>query len=206
MIVGIDEAGKGCVVGDLVIGAVFWSSEKPPVKGLKDSKVLTPKKREELFDELKSHPCVTVSIHAHEIRPGNILKLQIFATRLILERFKPQRAVIDCPHPKPDHFVRLLGFPDVDIIAEHKADRNHPIVSAGSIVAKVTRDRRLNRISSDLDCDLGCGYPGDEKLRSWLESLVHKPDPRADRVIRWGWHTCESIFGDEHVERKLAGH
>lgn len=206
MVVGIDEAGKGCVLGDLVIGAVFWKDDEPPIKGLRDSKVLSPKRRESLFKELKSTcPCVTVSIHAHEIRPGNILELQIAATRMLLHRFQPRRAIIDCPHATPSKFAKLVGGPDVDVVAEHKADQRHKMASAGSIVAKVIRDRKLGRMADFLGADLGCGYPGDVKTRAWLESLAGVTDPNASRVVRWGWSTCEDILGSERVALELAG-
>jgi len=206
MVVGIDEAGKGCVVGDLVIGAVFWPDEKAPVAGLRDSKKLRSEKREMLFKELKARcPCVTISIHAHEIKPKNILDLQIAATRMILRKFRPRRAVIDCPHSTPAKFVRLLACPHVDILAEHKADDRYPITSAGSIVAKVVRDRKIRLISKLVDRDIGCGYPGDMKTRSWLEYLAEAPDEPAGRLIRWGWSTCKDIFGDARVARELNG-
>lgn len=205
MVVGIDEAGKGCVLGDLVIGAVFWRDEEPPIKGLRDSKVLSAKRRESLFDELKSVcPCVTISIHAHEIKPGNILDLQTAATRMLLRRFRPRRAIIDCPHASPPKFTRLVASPGVSVIAEHKADQRHRLASAGSIVAKVIRDRKLRRMADFLGADLGCGYPGDAKTRAWLESLAGVTDPNASRVVRWGWSTCEDILGPERVASELA--
>ena len=205
MVMGIDEAGKGCVVGDLVIGAVFWPSDAPPVKGLRDSKVLPPKRRENLFRELVSVcPCVTASIHAHEIRPGNILRMQIAATRIMLRMFKPRRAVIDCPHASPRKFVELLGCPDIEIVAEHKADQRHKPASGGSVVAKVVRDMKLERISQYLGVDLGSGYPHDEKTRAWLESLADHRDPNASRVVRWGWSTCKDILGAARVAEELG--
>jgi len=218
MVMGIDEAGKGCVLGDLVIGAVLWKDEKAPIDGLRDSKVLSAKRRESLFGKLKSIcSCITVSLHADEITAyrksppkyimvggkqlpiGNILDLQVAATRMLLHRFMPRRAVIDCPHANPPKFAKLVAPSGVDIIAEHKADRYHKIVSAGSIVAKVLRDRKLSRIADFLGVDLGCGYPGDVKTRAWLESLAGVTNPAASRVVRWSWSTCEDILGSERV-------
>jgi len=206
MVVGIDEAGKGCVLGSLVVGAVFWPSDDPPVKGLRDSKVLPPKRRARLFQELVSVcPCVTVSIHASEIKPGNILDLQMAATKLILRRFRPRRAVIDCPHATPAKFVDILGFPDIDMVAEHKADHRYKPASGGSIIAKVMRDTKLARLASRLGADLGSGYPHDAKTRAWLESLVDRPDDTdASREVRWGWSTCKDIFGKTRVEQELG--
>lgn len=208
---GVDEAGKGCVIGDLVVGAVFWPSDDPPVRGLRDSKVLPPKRRTALFRELKSVcPCVTVSIHAHEIRPGehgksgNILELQTAATRMLLRRFRPRRAVIDCPHATPAKFIEAMDCPGVDMVVEHKADHRHKPASGGSIVAKVVRDVKLARIAEHFGADLGSGYPHDAKARAWLESLVESPDPQASRVIRWGWSTCKDIFGEARVAEELA--
>jgi len=205
MVAGIDEAGKGCVLGDLVVGAVFWPSDDPPVPGLRDSKVLPPKRRAKLFRELVSVcPCVTVSIRAHEIKPGNILDLQMAATRLILRRFKPSRAVIDCPHATPSRFVELLGCPDIDILAEHKADHRHKPASGGSVVAKVMRDTKLEKLAASLGADLGSGYPGDPKTRAWLESLVEGADEKSSRAVRWGWSTCKDIFGETRVSQELG--
>ena len=203
LVVGIDEAGKGCVIGDLVIGAVFWLDETPIMDGLKDSKKLTKKRREKLFEKLRAAcPCVTVGIHAWEIKPGNILERQIAATRMIISRFRPSRVILDCPHPSPSRFVELLGFPKTT--AEHKADDTYPIVSAASIVAKVTRDRRLAQFSQAAESDMGSGYPGDSKCRAWLESLREHPDERSERFVRWGWSTCSDIFGESYVKGKLG--
>ena len=150
-------------------------------------------------------PCVTVSIRASEIKPGNILDLQMAATKLILRRFRPRRAVIDCPHATPAKFVDILGFPDIDMVAEHKADHRHKPASGGSIIAKVMRDTKLARLAARLGADLGSGYPHDAKTRAWLESLVDRPDDAAaSREVRWGWSTCKDIFGKMRVEQELG--
>ncbi len=222
MVMGIDEAGKGCVLGDLVIGAVLWKDEEAPIEGLRDSKMLSAKRRESLFRELKSIcSCVTVSLHADEITAcrksllkyitiggkrlpiGNILDLQIAATRMLLYRFMPRRAIIDCPHANPPKFTKLVAPSGVDIIAEHKADRHHKIVSAGSIVAKVLRDRKLKRIADFFGVDLGCGYPSDVKTRAWLESLAGVTNLDTSRVVRWNWSTCQDILGSKRVASEL---
>ena len=144
---GVDEAGRGSVMGPLVVGAVFIETDEPLTAiGVKDSKKLTPRTRERMYDEITSvadwRIVIATAADVDARRKGmslNDVELNMFA-----EAVKGMGATVyaDCPDVNEASFSRRLGalVPDVEIIAKHKADDTYPVVSAASIVAKVTRD------------------------------------------------------------------
>ena len=86
--------------------------------------------------------------------------------------------------------------------AEHKADENHPEVSAASIIAKVTRDRLIAEISNELGLDIGSGYPSDPKTKAAVIELVKGETPHD--CLRWSWKTVENAWGGTPPPRPNA--
>jgi len=131
---GVDEAGRGPLAGPVFAAAVILDHRKP-IKGLKDSKLLTAKRRAKLFDEIMDKAlCVEVAqASVEEIDALNILQASMLAMK---------RAILGL-RLKP-HWVRVDGnrVPQVDVLIEAvvKGDQIHPDISAASIVAKVSRD------------------------------------------------------------------
>ena len=190
-ILGLDEAGRGCVLGPLVVGGfVATEDQLKAIKatGATDSKALSAKKREALIEPLKAlgdHGLRSVSAKA--IDGGNINTLEEEAFASLIEEFKPDRVIIDCPvHPKgiPNFKARMrkLVSYEPEWVIEPKADVNYPCVSAASIFAKVTRDGVIAGMG-----DVGSGYPGDPKTLKWLQGFIDakKPFPPGVRT-RWG--------------------
>ena len=140
-ICGVDEAGRGPLVGAVVAGAVVLDPNNP-IEGLKDSKKLTPAKREFLYEQImeKAKAWGVGEASPTEIDEVNILQATMLAMRRAIEdlttRFGnwPDKALIDGNR-----------CPELPIAAEAivKGDSKEPAISAASIIAKVTRDRQM---------------------------------------------------------------
>ena len=198
MIVGIDEAGRGPVIGPLVIAGVKGRMEDFEGIGF-DSKALTRKKRERLFDEITgiARDYVILKIPASELNElmerMNLNAIEMDRMGKIIDLLKPEVAYIDAPEANTEKFrEKLSAFHKhkCRIVAENRADEKYPIVGAASILAKVVRDREMDKISSELGIDLGSGYPGDERTAEALEALL-KGEGR--KYLREKWITVKSL-------------
>jgi len=135
LIAGVDEAGRGPLAGPVVAAAVILD-DLNPIKGLADSKTLTPRRREKLFDEIRAKAlcCSIAQASVEEIDELNILQATLLAMRRAVEglRLKPAKVPVDGNR-----------LPVLDVLAEAivKGDSLVPAISAASILAKVTRDR-----------------------------------------------------------------
>jgi ribonuclease HII len=143
-ICGVDEAGRGPLVGAVVAGAVVLDPSNP-IAGLKDSKKLTPARREFLYEQImeKAKAWGVGEASPAEIDDINILQATMLAMRRAIEDLAirlgawPDKALIDgnrCPE---------LPIPSEAII---KGDSKEPAISAASIIAKVTRDRQMQAL------------------------------------------------------------
>ena len=135
LIAGVDEAGRGPLAGPVVAAAVILD-DLNPIKGLADSKTLTPRRREKLFDEIRAKAlcCSIAQASVEEIDELNILQATLLAMRRAVEglRLKPAKVLVDGNR-----------LPVLDVLAEAivRGDALVPAISAASILAKVTRDR-----------------------------------------------------------------
>ena len=139
LIAGVDEAGRGPLAGPVVAAAVILPNNHK-IEGLADSKKLTPKKREKLFDQIKAVSQVGIGIVSHKtIDRINILQGTFKAMRKALGRLskKPEKALID-GFPLPDQVIKNEGIIGGDSKIES--------ISAASIVAKVTRDQIMKNM------------------------------------------------------------
>ena len=135
LMAGVDEAGRGPLAGPVVAAAVILD-EQQPIKGLGDSKVISEKRRERLFDEIRAKAlcCSIAQASVEEIDELNILQATLLAMRRAVEglRLKPAKVLVDGNR-----------LPTLDVLAEAivGGDALVPSISAASILAKVTRDR-----------------------------------------------------------------
>jgi ribonuclease HII len=135
LIAGVDEAGRGPLAGPVVAAAVILD-DLNPIKGLNDSKKLSPKRREKLYDEIRAKAlcCSVAQASVEEIDRLNILQATLLAMRRAVEglRLKPHKVLVDGNR-----------LPVLDVLAEAivGGDAIVPAISAASILAKVTRDR-----------------------------------------------------------------
>lgn len=135
LLAGVDEAGRGPLAGPVVAAAVILD-DLHPIRGLADSKVLSPRRRETLFDEIRACAlcCSIASASAQEIDELNILQATLLAMRRAVEglRLPPHRVVVD------GNRLPTLRMPVAAVV---KGDAKVPAISAASILAKVHRDR-----------------------------------------------------------------
>lgn len=180
-ILGIDEAGRGPVLGPLVVaGVVCEDQEDLRALGVRDSKRLSPEQRTilaqaiEKVSPLRVHPVSASELDAWmEEESLNRLEARVFAE--VIRELAPDEAVVDCCDTVESRFgVRILqdlGY-ELPLRVEHKADENHPVVSAASIVAKVARDKAVRRIGRELGKTVGSGYAHDPHTRAFLKEWV----------------------------------
>jgi|TARA_B100001964_G_scaffold228142_1_gene278884 ribonuclease HII len=184
MICGLDEAGRGPVLGDLVVAGICCNEEDVKILkeiGVNDSKVLSPKKREKLFKILtRDYLFDIVSISPQQLDKLrlkytlNVIEAIAFAK--IIDRLKPSKAYIDCADPIPNNFKNAIEQNlqhECRLVIEHKADQKYPVVSAGSIIAKVTRDAKIKMLSQEYG-SIGSGYPADPITREFLSKWIRK--------------------------------
>jgi ribonuclease HII len=197
---GLDEAGRGCVLGPLVIGGYLVSDVRLAelsALGAADSKSLTPARREAArgrLAEVGTEWCAMVE--PQQIDSGNLNALEEDAiVRCILE-LRPDRVIIDAlGHPRalPAIVARLrerAGY-QLDVLMEPKADVNHPVVGAASLIAKTTRDARLASDTVSFG-DVGSGYPSDPRTRRWLEAR-HQSGLGWPAFVRTRWGTVRDL-------------
>ncbi len=187
-ILGIDEAGRGPIIGPLVIcGLMINESQEDELKklGVKDSKLLSAKKRKELYNILiKKFKYKVFLVQTHEIdevlegTKSNLNWLEAEQSVDLINDFSPDKIIVDCPSNNIKAFKgfileRLLNK-KINLIAEHKADLNYPVVSAASIIAKEERERAVQEIKNRVNIDFGSGYMADPKTKSFLEKYWNK--------------------------------
>ena len=214
---GIDEAGRGAVLGPMVItGVSIEKADIPKLKsmGVRDSKQLAPKQRDRLAKRiekvakdivvLKVSPC---RIDDYKKQGVNLNKVEALKMRTIIECLTPHTIYVDGPEVNTEKFARFLGKlvnTDTNIIVENFADQKYPIVSAASIIAKVERDREIEELRKKYGFE-GSGYPGDERTIGWMKEYLRKNKKFPERgLVRHSWITAKDLVGD-HQQRKIFG-
>jgi ribonuclease HII len=204
--VGIDEAGRGCVLGSLVVGCVVadesdrrWFAKHH----VRDSKIVPPLEREQLARAIKERcwtrlsvataPMIDLAVR-DRMRTLNGLELEMMA-QLISNAQTDHldhdlRAVIDAPSINAERFrMKLLAASTwkepKHLIARHRADVTDRTVAAASLIAKDERERLLAELKTELGIDFGCGYPHDEATRAFLKTC-----PEDAPYVRWSWKTA----------------
>ena len=242
---GIDEAGRGSVIGPLVIGAVsvdVSTLEYYTGTEIADSKQLSPQKRLELYNTIKetSFSYSTVVLEPFEIDKAvksstsnlNLLELQAMS-QLIRNNPESTDIIIDAIS-KPDYcttnlktflkqdssFVSLKKINTetlrysreinttkkyVTILAQNKADVNFKVVSAASIIAKVTRDKAIKELEEQFSLEKGIlasGYPN-EHLQLFLQKYKTQIKKHEFPFIRysWEWGPLKSIISPEKLKQ-----
>jgi ribonuclease HII len=216
IVCGIDEAGRGPVLGPMVIcGVCFFEAELKLLAdiGVKDSKKLSPKKRTELAkiikDKCKNYKTIVVTAQEIDARVENRItlnRLEEVKMAEIIEALKPDIIYVDAADVNEVRFgkslQKLLKYSPTKIISKHKADDLYPIVSASSIIAKDTRDSIIEELKKNYG-DFGSGYPSDtrsiEFLREWI-----KEKKKAPLIARKSWETTKQIIREEVSNTKIT--
>jgi ribonuclease HII len=207
LIAGVDDAGRGSVIGPLVIAGVLIRKEdllRLVCLGVKDSKLLSPKRRVQLAKEIKK---TAVKWHAIDLSTSEIDKVVETGRKLrrlnhleaktmaqVIAVLKPDVAYVDASDVLAERFKQqiLENLPfRVQIISEHKADAKYPIVSAASILAKVERDKAIQELK-EKHGDFGSGYITDPKTVSFLEDWIKKFGTYPE-FVRKSWKPAKRI-------------
>ncbi|MBU0929799.1 MAG: ribonuclease HII [Nanoarchaeota archaeon] len=200
LICGIDESGRGPVIGSLVIVGVLIE-EKDVSKlekiGVKDSKLLTHKKRMFLAEKIKKivKKYKIIEIEPKEIDEAidgnqslNLNWLEAHKTVEIINELKPDKAIIDCPSPNikkyKDYLIKLLNNKDIELVIEHHAEKHFP-VGAASIIAKCIREEEVEKIKKKYNIEFGSGYPSDSNTKKFLEENFNNPE--LQEIFRKSW-------------------
>jgi len=227
IIAGGDEAGRGAVLGPLVVSLVSINegkAKKLSEIGVRDSKMLSRKRREFLFDDIYSlaEDVRTYAITPEEINNAmrsnisiNELEAIHFARLIDESEANPKKIYLDSPDVIPEKFgirVSLISKKPLKVngvrrrekerssnaakavakvIAEHKADVKYPVVSAASIIAKVTRDRAIEELEESLGFELGSGYPSDKTTVDMIRRNLD--NERLLKHVRAEWKTLKLI-------------
>ena len=206
-ICGVDDAGRGPVIGPLVIAGIVVDEGKVEALrslGVKDSKKLTPSVRARLAPEISSlvdghyilelEPAsLDMIVHrAPRLQRLNLLEAKTMAA--VIEKLKPDVAYVDASDVKPERYkTNILDELSYKprIVSEHNADVNYPVVSAASILAKVRRDQRIDEIRKEFG-DFGSGYSHDPKTRRFLTDY-YRTKHDFPPVVRKSWATLKQI-------------
>ena len=219
LIAGVDEAGRGCVIGPLVIAGYLIKEVNIPLLiqlGVRDSKLLSPKKRENLSAEImriaEKHYIVKLSPseidHAVESKRKlhKLNRLEAQAMAHIISMLKPDQAYVDAADVVEDrfkHHIQEALTVKTNITSKHKADRIYPVVSAASIIAKVERDSEIAVLRGAYG-DFGSGYLTDQKttcfLRQWLQTHDKYPD-----CVRKSWKPAKRVKDEKGTVQKILG-
>ena len=211
-ILGIDEAGRGCVIGPLVMcGYLIDESKLKELKkmGVKDSKLLTAKKRSEIKEKIEkiADDFILLKVSAREIDKlrniSNLNKVEIERMQHIINLLRPDKAIVDAieANTKKFHQKLIARLNGTEVIAENFADKKYPIVGAASILAKVHRDAEIEELNKRYD--FGSGYTSDPRTISFLKNWAKRNKDFPD-FVRKSWITIQLIL--EEKEQRKIGH
>ncbi|NQZ84278.1 MAG: ribonuclease HII [Nanoarchaeales archaeon] len=218
-VVGIDEAGKGPVLGSMFIGFSIITlanglkdlneyQDHLKDMGVKDSKLLTPKKRNELYHLLKDEMSLQyvqltpAIIDANFFSGGKLNDLEMRGMAKLLNDLKPDLVIVDALTARPDKFgeqlKKMLDF-DCKIISENKADVKYTIVGAASICAKELREQEIGEIKKNIGMNCGSGYPADPNTKKFLEENWDSKE--FSFIFRKSWKTYTNME-DKHKPKQ----
>ena len=201
-ILGVDEAGRGSVLGPMVIAGVIVPEKMEKIlerMGVKDSKRLTPNRRTILSRKLKKmfeyEIVVITAREIDELRANgvNLNEIEKNAMESIIIKLKPEKAIVDAVDVKAERFQDNLrkdtGF---NVFAEHKADDKYIEVSAASIIAKAERDAQIAEINKEFikSGGIGSGYPSDPTTKKFLTNYTYDEMPD---FVRRSWATVAKM-------------
>ena len=206
LVLGIDEAGRGPVLGSMFIaGALIDENHDHALKndGVKDSKLVTPANRTRLAKKIRqiAKEIHFVEITAREIdekrKVMSLNELEALKIAELIESFKkkPEKIIIDAPDPDASNFTRRIkkytSLKDMQVVSEHKADVHYAPVSAASIIAKTERDKSIRALERKHKVKLGTGYSHDARAIAFLEECS-KRDSWPD-FVRHSWETSRRV-------------
>ncbi len=213
MICGVDEAGKGPVIGPLVVaGVCFNEEEKINSLGVKDSKKISPRRRYQYSKSIMQLACSSeiLIIPASDIddmrKVMTMNEIEVHSFHKVIKKLHPDLCYVDAADVNEKRFGTEIGkrLPKtIEIISKHKADDLYPVVSAASIIAKTIRDQEVKKIEQNLQkhlkLPLGSGYPSDPVTKKFLSIWVKK-HKKLPPYTRHSWKTAQRL--QDELSRK----
>jgi len=203
LVCGVDDAGRGSVLGPLVIAGI--SIEQKNIKqlvkiGVKDSKQLSPQLREKLYEQILS---LVEGYHVAKIPPKTIDKsvsknllnqLEANYMAKVIKKLQANSSYVDSCDVNPKRFGLYISnlAKTGKVISSHHADRKYPVVSAASIIAKVNRDREIEKLRKNHA--LGSGYPSDPKTMKFIKEWVSQ-NGDVPVFVRKSWKPIKILLG-----------
>lgn len=205
-IIGIDDAGRGPVLGPMILSGVLIndSEEKELAEvGVKDSKQLTPNSRKKIgkvVEEKYAHhlEVATPSEIDEAINLNHLeaIKMAMVVNKLLEDVDEKVRVIVDCPSINIESWSEFLEKlidkkKDVELVCEHKADANHLVVAAASVLAKERREKEMEELRKKFGIDFGSGYPGDPKTKKFVSENFDSE--KFNSLIRSSWETIKKL-------------
>jgi ribonuclease HII len=219
LVLGIDDAGRGPVIGPMVLaGCLLDEKFESELKrlGVKDSKQVSQKRREVLAEKIKekAETFEVVLAHPSEIDGKNhdgtnLNTLEAIKAAEIINKinkgFARIKVIVDCPSPsiekwKDELKTKINNLSNLEIHCEHKADVNHVSVSAASILAKVVREKEMALLKEKYGNEIGSGYCSDSKTCKFLEENSGKY--KESGLFRQTWKTWK-VACEKSQQKKL---
>lgn len=210
---GVDEAGRGSIIGPLVVAGVSIKESKVALlteMGVRDSKALTPRARARLFGQIMK---IADSVCIRKVNPVEVddsvslralNRLEARVMAAVINDIGADEVYVDCCDINPDRYKDYIGqhlkcSPKVHSI--HHADVTNVVVSAASIIAKITRDEEIKRIRSKYR-GIGSGYPSDDRTMRFIRRYVAK-NGSAPEFARKSWKPLRLLL-EQTAQCKLT--
>jgi len=201
---GVDEAGRGSLVGPLVIAGVSINRSKIrklKSMGVRDSKKLTPSQREKLYKKIIKFadnyyvakinpPTIDRSVNKHDL---NNLEAKYMAK--VILKLNPNISYVDSCDVNPSRFGKKISklAKNNNVKSYHHADSRFIIVSAASIIAKVNRDRAIQNLRKKHN--IGSGYPSDPKTKRFVKNYYHNMN-KIPNFVRSSWKPVRIMLNE----------
>jgi ribonuclease HII len=210
LIAGVDDAGRGPIIGPLVIAGVLLGKNHDReliAMGVKDSKLLSPEMRTLLAPKLRMLAAKVsvvevqpkeideVVLHGGKLRKLNFLEAQLMAR--VISELAPNEAYVDASDVNEERYGETIReflpaeLRRIKIVSEHHADRTYPVVSAASIIAKVRRDEAVEFLRREYG-NFGSGYMADPRTMAFLREWRRTHDAFPP-IVRLSWKTIKEI-------------
>ena len=213
-VAGVDEAGRGPVIGPLVVcGVVFQKEELEELLelGVKESKALTPHKRENLSEEIinlsNGHEYFIIEPRTIDfvVSRNKIYRKLNYLTSIamarIIDQLRPDTAYVDAcdvlPQRCASDIKRVLSY-EPCLVCEHKADVNYGVVSAASILAKIKRDQIVKELNDEYGF-FNSGYASDRATIEYLKRYLNL-QREVPTFVRGSWNTVKRMMKELYIE------
>jgi ribonuclease HII len=217
--IGIDDAGRGPVIGPMILAGCILdkkTAKELKILGVKDSKQITPKRREFLAEKIreKAKAIYLTKTYPLEIESAskkgiNLNDIEANKTAEIINSLNNKKdnfkVFVDCPSVSITKWQKQvnnkIGYPgNLVLSCEHRADKTYTSVSAASILAKSLRESEIEKLKKKYGNKIGSGYPSDPLTKIFLEENAQKY--AKDGIFRRTWSSW--IRADQNLgQRKL---